>query len=171
MKRLALIGTIALAAILSTPAFARDGISVLAGRAVSNSITDQKSTAWNVEQETPTRYGTWLFGYLNEGHQLNQFGGNKRDGIYAQYQMSYELSPHIKTSFDLGPYFTANTITEPDGIHYHDAYGTALLATAEVEVKLAEKVDFVTKWDHALYTPQHKDADIFLFGFEYHPTW
>ena len=169
MKYKTLVSVVAI--FLSVNVYADPTISVSGGRAVSNSISDEHSTAWEVEQETPTKYGTWLFGYLNEGHQSNSYGGDKRDGIYAQYEVPYRLTHTIHTSFAVGPYFTATTITDPDGIHYRDSYSTALLGTVGIKYSLNEKWSALFKWNHVIFAPRNKDADVFLIGVGYTPDY
>lgn len=143
-------------------------ISVLGGTAVSNSVKDEKSRAWGVEQETPTRFGLWQFGYLNEGHQH----GDKRDGIYALMKAPYALTSRVETSVAAGPYYTATTITEVDGIHYRDAYHTSLLATAGIKYSLDSHWDAQFRWSHVMFTRQNKhDADVFVFAVGYRPPW
>lgn len=156
--------------LVSFSAFADSGstISVFSGRAVSNSISDEKSRAWGIEQETPTRFGIWQFGYLNEGHQH----GDKRDGIYALIKAPYMLTKKVETSAAAGPYYTATTITEKDGIHYRDAYHTSLLATAGIKYLLDSHWDAQFRWSHVMFTRQNKhDADVFLFAVGYTPSW
>ena len=141
---------------------------VFSGQAVSNSVTDEHSPAWNIEQETPTVHGVWNFGYLNEGHQLH----DKRDGIYALYKFPYQFAPRVETAFAIGPYFTATTVTDRDGINYQDHYSWAALAAASVKYKLDKHWSLQGKWDHVLYATRNKDADIFLVGIGYTPvTW
>lgn len=142
-------------------------ISLFLGRAVSNSITDGKSRAWGVEQETPTRLGTWLFGYLNEGHQ----NGDKRDGIYALIKAPYALTRRVETSIAVGPYYTATTITDPDGIRYRDEYCASLLASANVKYSLTDHWSTLFRWSHVMFAPHNKDADVFTVAIGYWPVW
>lgn len=136
---------------------------VMGGTAVSNSVTDVKSRAWGVYQETPTNYGRWDLGYLNEGHQ----GLDKRDGIFAMYDAQFKLNSKVRTSFAFGPYFTATTVTEPDGVNYHDAYRTDLLAKASIKYSLAAHWALEAGWWHVLYSANdlknhaRGDADVF----------
>ena len=134
---------------------------VFGGEAVSNSISDLKSRSWGVEQQTDK----WSLGYVNEGHQ----NGDKRDGIYAQLRFPYQFSKDVVTAFSLGPYFTATTITEPDGIHYQDHYSWAAIASASVTYAVTERVSTQLRWSHVLYADQNKDADIFLIGTGFTP--
>lgn len=142
-------------------------ISVLGGTAVSNSVQDEKSHAWGVEQETPTaHYGTWLLGYLNEGHQL----GDKRDGIYAQFKAPYQFASRVETSVSAGPYYTATTVTERDGIHYRDVYCLSLLASANVKYSLDEHWSTQFRWSHVMFTRENRhDADVFAVLLSYKP--
>lgn len=143
-------------------------ISVFVGQAVSNSVSDEKSRAWGIEQETRTRdTGTWLFGYLNEGHQL----GDKRDGIYAQLKIPHALTHRMETSIAVGPYYTATTITEPDGVHYRDSYCTSLLASASIKYALGEHWSTQFRWSHVMFAPENKDADVFVWAIGYYPVW
>lgn len=138
---------------------------VFNGQSVSNSITDAHSLAWGLEQETPTRIGVWDFGYVNEGHK----GQDKRDGIYAMYQFPYKFTPSLTTSFAIGPYFTATTITDPDGVHYQDHYSWAGLAAASAEYSLTKHWRLQGRWAHVIYDQKNKDADLFLIGVGYTP--
>lgn len=143
-------------------------IYVFDGRAVSNSITDVKSNAWGVEQETPTQYGLWDFGYLNEGHQQ----GDKRDGIYALMEFDYPFSHNVTTSFGIGPYFTSTTQTEPNGVDYRDHYSWAGLAAASVKYRATSHWSLKARWAHVVYAAHNKDADVFLVGVGYSPpSW
>lgn len=167
-----------LAVLFSTATLADDfftkpsTITVFGGKSVSNSISDQKSNAWGLEQETPTRLGgAALFGYLNEGHKLNQYGGDKRDGVYLQAKFPYQLTHSVQTFFAAGPYYTATTITDPDGVHYRDSYCLSFLATAGVKVNLTEKWSTQARWAHVIFAPNNKDADVFLIGVGYTPNW
>lgn len=136
------------------------------GVSVSNSVTDQKSGAWSLEQKTPTRYGTWLFGYLNEGSKES----DKRDGIYALRNFNYQFSPSFETSFATGPYFTATTITEQNKLNYQDHYSWAGLAEASANYALNKQLSLQVRWGHVIYAEQNKDADLFLFGIGFIPT-
>lgn len=183
MKCITLVGIVAL--LFSIVAYADSTLTVLGGKAVSNSIVDEKSPAWSIEQETPIKYGTWLFGYLNEGHKQSGgcvtnpetnttsgcYGGDKRDGIYAQYKMLYQLTHAVETFVSVGPYFTATTITQDDGIHYRDSYSMAGLATAGVKVALNTNWSATARWNHVIFARDYKDADVFMFGVGYHPNW
>jgi hypothetical protein len=143
-------------------------IYVLGGHTVSNSVSDEHSKAWGIEQSTPTKYGLWDFGYLNEGHM----DGDKRDGIYAMREFVYQFSPRIKTSFAIGPYFTATTLTQDDEVHYIDHYSWAVLAGASVKYRVDGHWSLMGRWNHVLYADQNKDSDIFLIGAGYTPmSW
>jgi hypothetical protein len=157
MKKIILLGCL----LAPTLAFAGGAsLYVCGGRAVSNSVSDTKSNAWCVAQETPTSFGTWDFGYLNEGHQL----GDKRDGIYALPKFAYQLTKNVETSVAIGPYFTATTITEPDGVHYQDKYRWAALGFAKVKYSMNDSWSMFGEWGHVMYRRDNKDADLFLFG-------
>jgi hypothetical protein len=142
---------------------------VFGGRAVSNSITDVKSNAWGVYQETPTKFGRWDFGYLNEGHQ----GLDKRDGIYAMIDAQFALNSLLRTSFAIGPYFTATTVTATDGVSYKDTYRTDLLAKASIKYSVTNHWNVEASWWHALYSANdlrvhaRGDADVFTAGVGY----
>jgi len=127
---------------------------VMGGDDVSNSVTDVKSKAWGVEEQT-TSYN---FGYLNEGHQL----GDKRDGIYAMRRFSEQITQNVQTSFGIGPYFTATTVTQTDGIHYVDHYRWVALANATVTYTHNE-YSVMARWNHVLYAAS-KDSDVFMVG-------
>lgn len=149
---------IAVCLIVSSTAFAGEAeIYVCGGRAISNSVADLKSNSWCLGQITPTKFGTWNFGYLNEGHQ----NGDKRDGVFALPQFSYNLTKNLETSIAIGPYFTATTITEPDGIHYQDKYRWAGLGFAKIRYQLTEHVSIAGEWGHVMYRRDNKDADVF----------
>lgn len=158
MKRSIVLGCL----LFPSLAFAANGaeINVYGGKAISNSIADTSSRAWGIEQETPTSFGTWVFGYLNEGHQ----NGDKRDGIYALPKFSYQLNEKLETSIAIGPYFTATTITEPDGVHYQDKYRFAGLGFAKVKYSLSESWAAFGAWGHVMYRRDNKDADVFVLG-------
>ena len=144
----------------------RSTISVCGGTTVSNSIKDEKSHAWCIEQETPTSRGTWLFGYLNEGH----LHGDKRDGIYALYKFPHNLTPRVETSVAAGPYYTATTVTEADGVEYRDVYCLSLLATAGVKVALDDNWSTQFRWSHAMFTRNNRhDTDVFAIHVGYKP--
>ena len=144
------------------PAHAASRIEFLGGVSVSNSISDQHALGWSIEQQTPTQFGTWNFGYLNEGH-MGKYG-DKRDGIYAMRKFSYPFTENIQTSFAIGPYFTSTTITQPDGIHYRDTYRWDLLAGATVRYRLTDNLGLMARWNHVIFAAS-KDSDIFLIGF------
>jgi len=139
-----------------------DTLMVYGGKAISNSITDQKAAAWGIEQVTKTKYGTWNLGYINEGH----IKWDKRDGIYALPRWSADLTDHLKTSFGIGPYLSATTITQPDGIHYIDHYRWDILGTATVDYTFSKQYVVSARWGHTMYTGS-KDTDLFLFGVGY----
>jgi hypothetical protein len=150
----------------SLTAVAEDAtIFISVGTSVSNSVKDTKSNAWGVEQETPTSWGIWKFGYLNEGHKH----GDKRDGIYGLYKIPYRFTEKIETSFSIGPYFTATTVTAPDGIHYRDAYCWSALPRAEVKYNITENYKIAASWSHVLYARNNQDADVFLISIGYTP--
>ena len=153
-------------AIPDAPAAEQPTITIFAGRAVSNSITDVHSNAWGIEQETPTRYGMLNFGYMNEGHQR----GDKRDGIYAMREFNYQFAKHVETSFAIGPYFTATTQTAANGIDYQDHYSWAALAGASAKYHVDGHWSLMARWNHVLYAAHNKDADVFLIGVGYSPT-
>ena len=163
MKKIIVLGCL----LAPTLAFA-DGASlyVCGGKAVSNSVTNAKSNAWCIGQETPTKIGTIDFGYLNEGHQLDPIANveDKRDGVYALYKFAYQLTRSVETSVSLGPYFTSTTITESDGVHYQDKYRFAGLGFAKVKYDLGNSYSAFGEWGHVMYRRDNKDADIFTFG-------
>lgn len=147
--------------LVPTLAFARGAeLYICAGKAVSNSVTDLKSNAWCLGQITPTGFGTWDFGYINEGHQ----NGDKRDGIYALPKFSYQLTQDVETSVEIGPYFTATTITDPDGIHYQDKYRWAAIGFAKVKYDMTKDWSVFGQWGHVMYRHNNTDSDLFLFG-------
>lgn len=153
--------------LFSVNVYADGTVWLSAGVGVSNSVTDERSRAWSVEQETPTHLGTWLFGYLNEGHKK----GDKRDGIYALLKAPYVLTNKVETSIAVGPYYTATTITDPDGIHYRDAYCMSLIASAGVKYSLNDRWATQFKWSHVMFAPNNKDADVFIVAVGYRPDW
>lgn len=140
-----------------------DELTIFTGTSISNSVTDEHSTAWGVEQLTKTKYGLYEFGYLNEGHQ----GHDKRDGIYALYKFPNQLTERLETSFSIGPYFTSTTITEPNEIDYQDHYSWALLGNASVKYKIDSHWSLQARWGHVIYAVRNKDADLFLLGAGY----
>ena len=139
-----------------------DSLVIYGGRSVSNSITDQKANAWSIEQITSTKLGKWDFGYLNEGHM----GWDKRDGIYALPRFTALLTPNLSTTFGIGPYFTATTVTDPNGINYYDHYRWSILGTATMDYQVTKNYFVSIRWGHVMYT-QNKDSDLFLFGLGY----
>lgn len=139
-----------------------DSLMIYGGKAVSNSITDQKAAAWGIEQVTNTKLGKWQFGYVNEGH----IGWDKRDGIYALPRWSSHLTNNLITSFGIGPYLSATTVTQPDGIHYIDHYRWDVLGTATVDYSLTTNYYISARWGHTMYTSS-KDTDLFLLGIGY----
>jgi hypothetical protein len=167
-------------------------VSVLGGKSVSNSISDEKSNAWNIEQEVTFDKGrVWQFGYLNEGHK---FSGDKRDGIYAMYKLPYYLTDRLVTSISAGPYFTATTVstqttstqtvsnTGCDGPcspaytttttinnvgAYYDHYRLDLMASAAARYYVTPLTDVEVRWNHIMFTGSHKDTDVFLVGIGY----
>jgi len=169
MKKIIVVGaSLGLGLMFATAVFAADvpTLTVFGGRAVSNSVSDLKSNAWGVEQETPTKLGMWDFGYVNEGHQ----NGDKRDGICAMKAFDYQFAPKVQTSFAVGPYFTATTITAADGNHYQDHYRWAALASARVKYNVTEHWSVTGNRSHVLYRAGNKDADLFLIGVGYSPS-
>jgi len=139
-----------------------DSLVIYGGRSVSNSITDTKATSWAVEQVTDTKLGKWEFGYLNEGH----LGWDKRDGIYALPRFTALLTPNLSTTFGIGPYFSATTVTQPDGVHYYDHYRWDVLGTATIDYSLTTNYYISARWGHTMFT-HNKDSDLFLFGLGY----
>jgi len=151
-------------------------LSILGGQAVSNSLSDEKSNAWGVEQEMNFKHNTWQFGYMNEGHKSN---GQKRDGIYAMYKLASPLTSKLTTSISAGPYFTATTVN--DQVYaldttdehsliinpgaYHDSYGLALLASAEAKYQVSALYDVGARWEHVMLTQHSLDADVFFVEF------
>jgi len=187
-----IVTILAVLSLFSADAFAENAtLYVGIGRAVSNSVSDQKSNAWMINLKQPTSYGTFDFGYLNEGHQSSscvaavvQEGpgiptscfGDKRDGIFALYEFENQLSKNVGVSFGLGPYFTATTVTEANGVDYHDAYRTDLLAKASFTYSVSKVIDAQASWMHVLYSandflingkPSRGDADVFLLAVGY----
>lgn len=138
------------------------------GKTQSNSISGVTSNAWCLGQITPTRFGTWNFGYVNEGQQYDMSVTpaipDKRDGIYALPQFSYQLTENVETSIALGPYFTSTTITQPDGVHYQDKYRWAGLGFAKVKYNISDSWAIFGQWGHVMYRRDGKDSDLFLFG-------
>ena len=165
MRKLYLLAAV-LAATANMPETRAASLYTFGGEAVSNSLTDVHSRAWGVEQETPTQYGLWDFGYMNEGHQ----NGDKRDGIYALREFDYQFTQRVTTSFAAGPYFTATTQTNPNGYNYQDHYSWAGLAAASAKYQINTNWSVAARWAHVLYAVHNKDADIFLIGIGYSPT-
>lgn len=158
---------------------------VYGGVAVSNSISDEKSKAWGVEQEIVTDSGYhWQFGYMNEGHKIS---GDKRDGIYSMIKLPYHLESGLITSFSVGPYLTATTVSDqtfssvtttgPGGTttvttesnvgKYHDSYGLVVLAAADITYDFNREIGVGFDWRHVMFTKGSKDADVFLIGVRY----
>lgn len=168
-----------IAMLLATGAEAGEGATLWGfnGTAILNSVSDSKSNAWGIYQETPTKYGIWDLGYLNEGDQqtcvaqtLKVCFGDKRDGMFALYEIPWKLSKNLQTSFALGPYFSATTVTEPNGIDYHDAYRTDLLTKASVTYVFNDRWKTSLDWWRVMYStndfvqdgmPARGDSDVF----------
>lgn len=180
MKNIAIIAFLILT---SFSANAENGAELWAfgGKAVSNSIKDTKSSAWGVYQETQTNWGRWDLGYLNEGHQggvcnLKSCYNDKRDGIFALYEMQYKLNDSFRSSFAIGPYFSSTTITDPNRVNYRDAYRTDLLGKTSLKYSINSKIDTELSWWHVIYSTNdllingrasRGDADIFSIGVAY----
>ena len=180
------------ALMVSASAFAST-ISIFGGKSISNSLSDEKSNAWGVEQEVIFSKGrVWQFGYLNEGHKPST--GDKRDGLYAMYKLPYNLTERLVTSFSAGPYFTATTIgdqsTSVSTLNcdcsfngsttttinnqgaYHDSYHLSLLTSVATRYYVTPLVDVELRWNHVMFTKgslsrPNTDADVFLAAIGY----
>jgi hypothetical protein len=158
-----------LAALLltSASAFADDKASlwVFGGRVDDNGNTnsDYRSSAYQIEQETPTAHGTWDLGYLNEG-SLN---GRKRDGLYGLLKVPFQFTPRVETSIAFGPYLNATTVNDPNGTSYKYKYGATFMTALSLKYKLTEKFAVQARYGHALMSSDGHDADHFMFGVGY----
>lgn len=99
--------------------------------------------------------------YLNEGHPDN----NHRDGYALQLVLRKNIAPHLNAEFAIGPYFSMNRTTAPNGVESDDArlgglFSMALLVSLD---QYSRGLNLRLGFNHVLM-PGRPSSDMLLVG-------
>jgi len=137
-------------------------LGILGGEHISNSVHDEKATAWAIQQTIYSTPVDYVMGYLNEGHEIS----HKRDGIYISVVIPHSLSGKVNSFFSVGPYVWNSTNVAANKTDYTDQHGVGVIFGLGLKSTPAQGWGWEVDWSRIL-TFKNADADVFLVGVNY----